>query len=146
MLFLEDRLRRRCAAAAVVIIHRIDIAALLRLFISAAAIDLLDPTVPERLVDGDSFGGVRVEHFQHEDFDHRLVQMGKNRSARWRFVSYDHTVGMAGVEFLPARQELGIIGVRLVPIGRGPWLAFVDHADQYNCTCPDVQRSRIIIA
>ncbi len=110
----------------------------------AATIDLLHPSIPQRLVDRDPLGGVGVQHLQQEDLDHRLVEEREHRAARRVFLGGDDAVRVGGVEPVPARQELGIVSVRVVPVGRRPGAALVHHAHEDDGTRPDVQRARIV--
>ncbi|MCJ1471083.1 hypothetical protein MMC07_009731 [Pseudocyphellaria aurata] len=141
MRFLDAHLRREFAAAQAGGVNGPRRISPVRL---AAAINLLDPTIGQRDFDGDSLRRVRMQHPQDQAFQRRLVQIGENGTAAGELGAGDEPARMSRGESLPARQEFGIILVRVRLVRRRPRVALVHHADQDNGTRPDIKRARII--
>lgn len=113
----------------------------------AAAIDLLDPTILDCLLDRYSLQRVRMHHPQYQALEHWFCESREDWPAVRKLIcAGDAPIWMALAKLLPALEKLGKVLVWIITVCRRPWISFVDHADQDDSAGPYVKRARIIVS
>lgn len=113
----------------------------------AAAINLLDPTILDCLLDRYSLHRVWMHHLQYQALEHWFCDSREDWPTVRKLIGVgDASIWMALAKLLPALEKLGKVLVWIITVGWRPWIPFVNHTDEDDSAGPYVKRTRVIIS